>query len=311
MAKFDWYQATIPEDPTSVATALKDRLDGCYDIRTCEKGGNGYLRSMDFIDRRGGQLGRLLFGGNSHPNFRAMSHHAPSAARAIRETWPEHRVTRLDVAIDYTGNGAFEALHRTAHGVAERNRLKSGLLFQPDLLDRGRTYRIGSPTSPVMVRLYEKGLHEATSRGHMQDPTWTRLELQVRPQKSAKAAFAKIDPMEAWGATRWTAQLIEAVLGEEPARIDVDPRRETEWERTQASLVQQYGRHAISGGFRAAGGPEGRITTEDAVEAYLAILRRDLLDHVKGRNSTPKRAPGSRADGIRQVISKNRGDVSS
>lgn len=287
MAKFDWYQATIPDDASSVASKLRERLDGCIDIRTSDKGGNGYLTSMLFLDRRGGELGRMMAGGNQHPNFRATSHRAVDAARVIREEWPVHRVTRLDVALDYTGHGAFDSLHRIAHDVAERNRMKSGLMMQPDLLDRGRTYRIGSPNSPVMVRLYEKGLHEGT-KGRIEDPDWTRLELQVRPQKAAKSTFATVKPMDAWGATRWTSQLIEAVMGKEPTRIDIAPRTDTEWERTQASLVQQYGRHAISGGFRAAGGAETEVTTEDAIEAYLAILKRDLMDHVRGRE---KRMP--------------------
>lgn len=290
---FDWYQATLPEDSATVTEKLKSRLEGCTDIRSMDKGGNGYLATHSFIDRRGDEIARMLSGGNTHPNVRALSHRSPMVAETIRALWPQHRVTRLDVAHDYTGHGAFDTLHQIAHGVAERNRLKTGLMFQPDLLDRGRTYRIGSPTSPVMVRLYEKGLHE-TTRGHVEDPDWTRLEIQIRPQKAAKSAFATVKPIEAWGATRWTSQLIEAVLGDEPERIQVDPRPESEWERTQSALVQQYGRHAIAGGFRAAGGPTDGITTEAAVEAYLEILKRDLLDHMRGRESgsrVPRKGP--------------------
>lgn len=282
MAKFDWYQATIPQDASRVADTLRHHLDGCRDIRSLAKGGNGYLDTRVFIDARGDELGRMLSGGNLHPNVRATSHRSPDMARTIRANWPEHRVTRLDVALDYTGEGAFDHLHAIAREVVDRNRLKSGLMFQPDLLERGRTYRIGSPASPVMVRLYEKGLHEST-RDRREDPDWTRLELQVRPQKAAKSTFATVSPMDAWGATRWTSQLIEAVVGDEPPRIDASPRQESEWERTQAALVQQYGRHAISGGFRAAGGPDADVTTEAAIEAYLRILRRDLMDHAGRR----------------------------
>ena len=216
-------------------------------------------------------------------NFRATSHRAPAAAAFIRDTWPIHRVTRLDVALDYTGEGVFDHLHGIASGIAERNRLKTGLMMQPDLLDRGRTYQIGSTASPVLIRLYEKGLHESQRRGRDEDPHWTRLELQVRPQKSAKSAFASVEPAAAWGATRWTSQLIEAVMGHEPGRIAVAPREDTEWERTQASLVQQYGRHALAGGFRAAGGHDHEVTTEAAIEAYLSILRQDLVDHMQAR----------------------------
>ncbi len=286
MTAFDWYQATIAEHVTDVAEGLRTGLADCREVRTSARGGNGYLNSIAFLDSRGDEVGRLMHGGNANPNFRAVSHHARDAARTVRRLWPRHRVTRMDVAVDYTGEGVFDHLHAIARDVADRNRLKTGLMFQPDLLDRGRTYRIGSPASPVMVRLYEKGLLEA-SRGRNEDPHWTRLELQVRPQKEAKARFATVSEREAWGATRWTSQLIERVLGEEPERLDVDPRRESEWERTQAALVPQSGRLALSGGVRAAGGPEEGITTEEAVEAYLRILREDLLSHVRGGGRKP------------------------
>lgn len=279
--RFDWYQATIDDDARTAARILADRLPGCTATRATGRGGNGYLNGVAFIDARGDELGRMMHGGNVHPNFRAISHHAPAAALAVRAAWPAHRVTRLDVAVDYTGAGAFDRLHAIARDVADRNRLRTGLMFQPDMLERGRTYRIGSPASPVMVRLYEKGLHEGL-RGRVDDPDWTRLELQVRPQKAAKALFARVSEAEAWGAARWTAQLHEAVLGDEPRRIDVDPRGQSEWERTQAALVQQYGRHALAGGYRAAG-PDARLS--EAVDAYIEMLRKDLLAHVGHRGT--------------------------
>lgn len=288
MAKFDWYQATIPATAEDAEATLREGLDGCTAARSSNRGGNGYRNSVMFLDARGGELGVLLHGGNAQPNFRASSHRAPAAARAVRRAWPVHRVTRMDVALDYTGPGVFDHLHGIAREIADRNRLKTGLMFQPDLLDRGRTYRIGSPASPVMVRLYEKGLHEAArGRNREPDPDWTRLEIQVRPQKAAKATFATVEPQAAWGASKWTAQLIEAVMGEEPVRLEVDPRVESEWERTQANLVQQYARHAMAGGFRALAGTDEDATTSNAVDAYIAILRRDLLAHVK---------PGGRRD---------------
>lgn len=247
-------------------------------MKNLGKGGNGYNDSVVFLDKRGSELGRMLHGGNIHPNVRSTSHRAPNAAGVIREAWPKHKVTRIDVALDYTGEGVFEHLHGLAMGVVDDCRIKTGLMMQPDLLERGRTYRIGSPTSPVMVRLYEKGLHEI-HKGRNEDPFWTRLELQVRPQKSAKTAFASIEPLEAWGAAKWSAKLLKAVLGEEPERIKTDPRQESEWEKTQRALVKQYGKHAIEGGMRAIGATSSDTKTEDAIDAYLEILRKDLLQY--------------------------------
>ena len=285
--RFDWYQATIPDDVRTVTRLLTRDLPGCTEARTVGRGGNGYLECTSFLNQRGGELGRMMSGGNQHPNFRASSDRAPAAATVVRRIWPRHRVTRMDVAIDFTGEGAFDHLHDLARGVVERSRLRSGLLFQPDLLDRGRTYRIGSPASPVMARLYEKGLHEGT-RGRREDPNWTRLELQVRPQKAAKDAFASVSEREAWGASRWAARLLEEVTGSGVERIVVNPPNETEWERTQAALVKQYGRHALAGGQRLAG---REANSADAIDAYIELLRRDLLDHVgKAGTETAVRA---------------------
>lgn len=292
MAKFDWYQATIPEDPENAIDAICGELEGCRDARITDRGGNGYLNSAIFLDSKGGEIGRMMFGGNAQPNIRSTSHRAPAAARLIRRLWPEHRVTRLDVAMDYTGEDTFTRLHGIAHDVAMSNHLKTGLMFQPDLLERGRTYRIGSPTSPVMVRLYEKGLQEGQRR-RPQDPDWTRMEIQVRPQKAAKAVFATVKPIEAWGATRWTSQLMKAVDGSDARRIEVDPRHASEWDRTQEALVQQYGRHAISGGMHAIGGPAPDLSTEKAIDAYLSMLRTDLLAH--HRDQLRKEARGAGA----------------
>lgn len=282
--KFDWYQATIPQPASAVGEGILAQLDGCTSARELDRGGNGYRNSVVFLDARGGELGTMMHGGNAHPNIRATSHRAPVAAHLIRRLWPEHRVTRLDVAIDYTGPGVFDHLHRIVQEVAEKNRLKTGLMFQPDLLDRGRTYRIGSPTSPVMVRLYEKGLMEST-RGRDEDPDWTRLELQVRPQRAAKSTFANIEPEAAWGAAKWSSQLFQAVVGKAPERIDANPRNETEWERTQAALVHQYTRHAIEGGTRAVQAQERDVTVESSVDAYIEMLRADLLASIRARKA--------------------------
>lgn len=290
--QFDWYQATIPLQADDVVREYQEGLPGCSGTEISERGGHGYRNTVVFLDSRGDELSTMMHGGNQFPNIKATSHRAPAAARLIRKLWPIHRVTRLDVAIDYAGTGVFDHLLGLARDIVERNRIKTGLMYQPDLLHRGRTYRIGSPSSPVIVRLYEKGLMEI-GRGYNEDPDWTRLEIQVRPQKEAKTAFARVGEADAWGATRWTKQLIGRVLGEEPKRIDVDPRPESEWERTQAALVAQYGRHAIAGGFRAAGDGE-HVTIPQAIDAYLAILKKDLVEQARNAGKTAKTEPSSR-----------------
>ncbi|MEB3029891.1 hypothetical protein VJI72_08880, partial [Parvimonas micra] len=72
-------------------------------------------------------------------------------------------------------------------------------------------YYMGATTSDVRVRLYEK---TAELRRSLPPSRWgeipenvVRLETQVRPRKKYKAVAAAVDAEQAWGFSRWTAEL--------------------------------------------------------------------------------------------------------
>jgi DNA relaxase NicK len=103
---------------------------------------------------------------------------------------------------------------------------------------------VGSPKSVAMVRLYEKG--KQPEYRHLERPNWTRLEVQVRPAKDAKASYAELSPSDVWGATAWTRALAGQVLQE---HIDPHPAgtmyRQSDSDRKTEWLCKQYGPHLL------------------------------------------------------------------
>jgi hypothetical protein len=76
--------------------------------------------------------------------------------------------------------------------------------------DDGATYYWGSPTSRVLVRVYEAG--KMKERKHFGRPEWVRAEAQVRPGKSTeKHAASQITALDAWGFSGWSKRVAEAL----------------------------------------------------------------------------------------------------
>lgn len=114
-----------------------------------------------------------------------------------------------------------------------------------DFPEKGRTLYLGSQSSPVRMRLYEKGLQPEYA--HLNKPDWARIEVQVRPAKDAKEAFAKLSPMDVWGASRWTRDIAARVLEK---HIDPHPAgtvyRLSDRETALRWMCKQYGAHLTS-----------------------------------------------------------------
>ena len=58
-----------------------------------------------------------------------------------------------------------------------------------DFPEKGRTLYLGSQSSPVRMRLYEKGLQPEYA--HLNRPNWARIEVQVRPAKGGQGGICK------------------------------------------------------------------------------------------------------------------------
>lgn len=241
--EFDWYQATVFASPEALIAELMDNLpDGIQ--RTNAKGFNSFANRAELHDADGELYATVMHGGvNPHPNVKASSDHAPALAGVLRNRWPVHRVSRVDVAVDARGEGLFDDCVRLMSEIGRSHRMKGEKII-PDDLDDGSTYYLGSRVSPLRVRCYEKGKQLFKLTG---DPVWrnffdwTRIELQVRPEKDFKTGAARMQPADFWGCSQWTRDLSAGVLDMRPEAVTMKPTRIADHERAMRALTAQYG----------------------------------------------------------------------
>lgn len=186
----------------------------------------------------------VMHGGvNPHPNVKASGDFSPALANLVRHYWPAHRVSRLDVAIDMRGDGVFDQIVEIMSSIGREFRLR-GNKWLPDDLDEGSTYYLGGEQSALRVRCYEKGKQLFKLTG---DPVWrelfdwTRLELQVRPEKAFKSTAASMPPEAFWGCSTWTRDLAKSALALNPSPVEMKPARIADHERAMRYAIQQYG----------------------------------------------------------------------
>lgn len=246
--RFDWYAATIREDVSVLLPTLADRLGGEVLLG---KPKNGYAMGH-YIRRDDSTIATVFSGGrNGNPHAFASGDDSPEFAEAVRELWPnEHHVTRMDACIDFDGPGTWDRLYAIVDGLAIERRLsisQAGDWRRVDEPDHsGRTYYIGSQKSAVFLRLYEKGKQLrglAIDGGAGISPDLVRLEVVVRPDGPARVRAASGAPVEAFGYSDWSKELLRLVEGTDVDRVHIKERRESDHERAMHWLIRQYGEH--------------------------------------------------------------------
>ena len=121
----------------------------------------------------------------------------PAVVEAVRASYP-HRCTRVDSCADFDAPGAFDRVLGAVMDAKKDHRLYGESRGDwDDFPELGRTQYLGAATSPVKLRLYEKG--KQPEYRHLNRSDWCRLEIQVRPQKEAKQAYAGLSALEVWG----------------------------------------------------------------------------------------------------------------
>lgn len=240
--RFDWYQATIPSSVSMLRKALlRSMPEGVLQVPG--KGFNSFSDRLEF-NHEGELLATLMYGGvNPHPNVKSSGEPAHTLACLLRRSFPDHRVSRLDVCIDMKGDGLYQDITSLMSKTGSNYRLKGEKIVPDDPAD-GATYYLGSRTSPLRVRCYEKGkqLYKLTGDGGFKLLfDWVRLELQVRPEKNFKSQAASMEPEEFWGCSAWTRDLAEGALAMNPTPITMKPPRMTDHERAMRAMITQYG----------------------------------------------------------------------
>ena len=224
---WDWYQATI----THASEATHHGVMRAVGARFADSRWKpvrplyGYASAMGLEGVPVGSV-TVLWGGNSGVHVQGTSSAAEAVANVVREFWPDHLVSRADVAYDVVEPGSFERLWRRVHGLARDGAASGGRKVststEGDWLDgeNGRTFYAGGRASRLRVRVYEKG-HEQRARDPLCGASldWTRCEWQLRPTSDQKGWLARATRLDALGLTPFGAAVAAAVVGEavEPA----------------------------------------------------------------------------------------------
>lgn len=271
MIRFDAYSATTRaaklQDVIGVVSSLCDEQEL---VTHQGRGFHTFGNRLGFKDGSGTEFASVMWGGRQADRImvEVKGERTPQAVACIRSRW-EHRVTRVDSCADFDSPGAFEGLLGPCLQVKKDYRLKGSKLGDwEDFPEDGRTLYIGSPSSPVRARLYEKG--KQAEYKHLERPNWARLEVQARPAKEAKTAFSELTPSQVWGASSWSRDLAARVLQE---HVDPHPAgtvyKLSERDRALSWMCKQYGANLVSlandlGSWECLGKTIGEMIKENA-----------------------------------------------
>lgn len=233
--RFDWYQASVPVPPSVLEHSLIHVLDDSWGQG---KSINGYENCLEGLETRV----KLLFGGvNPDPFVIGSGGSAPAVADYLRSSFPKHRVSRADVALDTNEPGSFDAFASGIGSIARQTGVDINFHGDPDTTSRkGRTWYYGSKHSDVRICLYEKGLKAIKDGDSDADPNWVRCELRVRPRKQRKFSSATMMPEEFWGLSRWTQRVAEKVLSNVVPFVPDESIRRSELDKSFDHMLAQY-----------------------------------------------------------------------
>lgn len=236
--KFDWYQASVPGvRPQVVMQALQqsEYYGDWMEARALK----GYDYGAQFVV--GDQvLYRINYGGHNEEhgaNVIGSGGSAPKLAEVIREHFPGHRVSRLDSCIDYHHKDVYDYLRKKALIIAREQKVQVREIVKPlEESDDGRTLYLGSKTSVVSMRIYEKGKQLGCG------DEWVRAELQVRPQRDTKAIAAYLSPLEVWGLAKWAHTMAVQMGNKELQRVEPQIYQPSDHDRAYRFMLKQYGK---------------------------------------------------------------------
>lgn len=234
--RFDWYQASIPEVPPEVvmeALSASDYYGGWEQTRPLKN----YDSAAAFVV--GSEtLFKINFGGQNAEhgaNVVGSGGSAQVLADVLRSRFPAHRVSRVDSCEDYHHADAYDYLRKAALRIASEQRVNCREIVKPLAhSDDGRTLYLGSQTSAVSMRIYEKGKQLGCGT------EWVRAELQVRPQKDIKAIVAMLDSTEVWGISKWSHAMALQLGKKGLQRVDAQVYEQSDHDRAYRFMIKQY-----------------------------------------------------------------------
>lgn len=243
---FDWYAASLPERSAETALGVLHACLGGVIIEN-KKGMNGYTKSWNIMGPEGVRCTFLAEGINAYPHAFASGDRTEAFVEVVRSHWPEnHGVSRMDSAQDFDEAGCWDKFVVTCLAVAKRLNLDTECRgdwvgHQPGV--KGRTLYIGSKKSSCLVRVYEKGkqmrgLNPAIALKYSEN--WIRLEAQIRPDKHNRAKAATVSPLEAWGFSTTTREILAACTDQNVPKIESRGHNRSNLEKTLDYLAHHF-----------------------------------------------------------------------
>lgn len=263
--RFDYYQATIEDDPRAVVgklALLGHQLDPCHSLAKAYRYSEGYR----IMHKDVGPVGTVLLGGNGpYAHAFASSDATDAFCDLVRNEWPDrHLVTRMDPCQDFNDGQARKKLTRMMRRYAKARRMKLQVIFNPLDATAGQTTYLGSPSSEYRMRTYDKGWEQFgklqalwekkgvklsediilnTATGEQVKPAnWIRAELQARPKdEAARRLAATATPEQAWGFTDWSHDLAKEAFALDLERFYIRTRKVSKDEEAMRWMCRQYG----------------------------------------------------------------------
>lgn len=195
-----------------------------------------YNEAAAFV-RGNDTLFKIHFGGQNSehgPNVVGSGSAAQPLADVLRARFP-HRVSRLDSCEDYYHPKAYNYLRSLALKIAKEQRVQCREIVKPlPDSDDGRTLYLGSQTSSVSMRIYEKGKQLGV------EGDWVRAELQVRPQKDVKHFASMMDSTEVWGLSKWSHAMALQLGKSGLQRVQAQVYQQSDHDRAYRFMLKQY-----------------------------------------------------------------------
>lgn len=266
-AVFDWFQFTLPavgggamtqiggpEERRAIASVLEWADQAGLHPGKTRGGANGYRVGLPLLAGPEGETVAVLSSGSIigiMPNLCITGGQGEGAELAVlaQRAFPGARLSRADVALDRAAPGLWSALLGMAKRLAAGNEKLGDVRVIESAA--GRTFYLGSPSSTVSLRVYEKGKERAAKDAPGdRNPDLVRIEWTFRPQSRSKAGMAKLTPAQMIRSSVWARDFMSraaVVLGdaERPVKLD---RQAVEREERVTSLegsawhgARQYG----------------------------------------------------------------------
>lgn len=165
----------------------------------------------------------------------------------LREHFPDHSVTRIDVAADTVFELPVQQVpssHMFNQAIDKAKELGLKTNVVGDWFgDGGKTLYVGSMKSAYMMRIYEKGKQEDNAA--IAGKNWVRFELVCRPDKRRRADCSSLSPIDFMGGWQFSREIISIFYQpvDKTDTVNKVVRQMTDLERALYHMTRQYKNH--------------------------------------------------------------------